>query len=175
MGYDLPAAIGACVAMGEDSRRNVICFAGDGSMQMNIQELQTIASKNLNIKIFVINNDGYLSIKSTHENFFGTVFGAHPESGVDFPNFCKIGTAYGINSYRLNSIEQLKSIAGILSCSGPALIELVVDTNQEFCPKLKSRMGDDGKFVTPELDDMFPFLDRAELISVHNSARNIYN
>ena len=57
----------------------------------------------------------------------------------------------------------------------PALIELVVDTNQEFCPKLKSRMGDDGKFVTPELDDMFPFLDRAELISIHNSARNIYN
>ncbi|MBT3594191.1 MAG: thiamine pyrophosphate-binding protein, partial [Hellea sp.] len=111
--------------------------------------------------------------KSTHENFFGTVFGAHPESGVDFPDFCKISTAYGIKSHRLNSIQKLASIAEILATDGPAVIELIVDINQEFCPKLKSRMGDDGKFVTPELDDMFPFLDRAELISVYNSARNI--
>jgi acetolactate synthase-1/2/3 large subunit len=173
MGYDLPAAIGACVAMGKNSKRNVICFAGDGSMQMNIQELQTIASKNLNIKIFVINNDGYLSIKSTHENFFGTVFGAHPESGVDFPDFCKIATAYGIKSYRLNSSQKLESIAKILSTDGPVVIELVVDIKQEFCPKLKSRMGEDGKFITPELDDMFPFLSREVLQEIRMSAERI--
>ena len=173
MGYDLPAAIGACVAMGKNSKRNVICFAGDGSIQMNIQELQTIASKNLNIKIFLINNDGYLSIKSTHENFFGTVFGSHPESGVDFPDFCKIATAYGVKSYRLNSIQKLASIAEILATDGPAVIELIVDIKQEFCPKLKSRMGDDGKFITPELDDMFPFLPREILQEIRLSAEAI--
>ena len=173
MGYDLPAAIGACVAMEKDSKRNVICFAGDGSIQMNIQELQTIASKNLDIKIFLINNDGYLSIKSTHENFFGTVFGAHPESGVDFPDFCKIAAAYGIKSHRLNSIQGLASIAEILATDGPALIELIVDTKQEFCPKLKSRMGDDGEFITPVLDDMFPFLPREVLQTIRLSAEAI--
>ena len=140
---------------------------------MNIQELQTIESKNLNIKIFLINNDGYLSIKSTHENFFGTVFGAHPESGVDFPDFCKIATAYGIKSYRLNSIQKLASIAEILATDGPAVIELIVDIKQEFCPKLKSRMGDDGKFITPELDDMFPFLPREILQKIRLSAESI--
>ena len=173
MGYDLPAAIGACIAIGKNSKRNVICFAGDGSIQMNIQELQTIASKNLNIKIFLINNDGYLSIKSTQENFFGTVFGAHPDSGVDFPDFCKIAQAYGIKSFRISSDEELASIPEILNTHGPAIIELIVDINQEFCPKLKSRMGDDGKFITPELDDMFPFLSREVLQEIRLSAEAI--
>ena len=173
MGYDLPAAIGACIAMDKNSKRNVICFAGDGSIQMNIQELQTIASKNLNIKIFLINNDGYLSIKSTQENFFGTVFGAHPESGVDFPDFCKVATAYGIKSYRISSNKMLDSIPEILNTHGPALIELIVDIKQEFCPKLKSRMGEDGKFITPELDDMFPFLPTEVLQEIRLSAESI--
>ncbi|MDC0088862.1 thiamine pyrophosphate-binding protein [Porticoccaceae bacterium] len=173
MGYDLPAAIGACVALNEERARNVICFAGDGSIQMNIQELQTIASKKLNIKIFVINNNGYLSIRSTHENFFGSVFGAHPESGVDFPDICKIATAYGIKSHSINSLKKLDSISKILSKKGPVLIELVVDERQEFCPKLKSRMGEDGSFLTPELDDMFPFLTRDVLRGIHISAKGI--
>ena len=173
MGYDLPAAIGACIAAGNDPNKNIICFTGDGSIQMNIQELQTIASKNLNIKIFLINNDGYLSIKSTHDNFFGKVFGAHPESGVDFPDFCKVAAAYGIKSHRFNSIENLKSITEILAHNGPAIIELMVDINQEFCPKLKSRMGEDGTFITPELDDMFPFLPGEVLEEIRSSAQLI--
>ena len=116
------------------------------------------------------NNDGYLSIKSTHENFFGKVFGAHPESGVDFPDFCKIAKAYGIQSYRLNSSKKLESIADILSTYGPVVIELVIDIKQEFFPKLKSRMGDDGKFITPDLDDMFPFLSQEVLQKIRMSA-----
>lgn len=173
MGYDLPAAIGACIALGKQRDKNVICFAGDGSIQMNIQELQTIASKNLNIKIFLINNNGYLSIKSTHENFFDRVFGADPDSGVDFPDFCKIANAYGIKTYSLNSMQKLSSIAEILTTYGPAVIELIVDEKQEFCPRLKSRMGDDGEFITPELDDMFPFLPQEVLQGIRLSAETV--
>ena len=171
MGYDLPAAIGACIAANNDPNKNIICFAGDGSIQMNIQELQTIVSKNLNIKIFLINNNGYLSIKSTHQNFFGKVFGADPESGVDFPDFLKVATAYGIKSYQFNSIENLRNIKQILAYKGPVMIELIVDTNQEFCPKLKSRMGENGTFITPELDDMFPFLPKEVLEEIRSSAQ----
>lgn len=174
MGYDIPAAIGACIAMGDKSKQNVICFAGDGSLQMNIQELQTIFSKQLNIKIFVINNDGYLSIKSTHENFFGKVFGAHPDSGINFPDFCEIAKAYNIKSIKVDSLDSFDVISKILASSGPFLIELMVDTEQEFCPKLKSRMGDNGKFITPELDDMYPFIERSELNKVRDSVTKIF-
>lgn len=173
MGYDLPAAIGACIAMKTDPTSNVICFAGDGSIQMNIQELQTVVSKKLNIKIIIINNGGYLSIRSTHKNFFGEVFGADPESGIDFPDFCKISEAYGLHSYRIRSDQELASIADILTLDGPVVIELMADRNQEFCPKLKSRIDTDGNFITPELDDMFPFLPLEVLNSIRLSAQEI--
>ena len=155
MGYGLPASIGSCIAA---ESTPVLCFTGDGSIQMNIQELQTVVSNNLNLKIIVMNNNGYLSIKSTHENFFDTVFGADPSSGIDFPDFCQIATAYGIRAIKVKSEQDLNVFEELLESPGPALIELMIDPQQEFCPKLKSRMGDDGNFVTPELDDMFPFL-----------------
>ena len=165
MGYDLPASIGASIADNSENSRT-ICIAGDGSLQMNIQELQTLASMKLNLKILLINNGGYLSIKSTHQNFFGEVFGSDPDSGIDFPNFIKIAKAYGIPSDKISPYKSLHKLDSILNENGPALIELMVDTNQEFCPKLKSRMDDNGNFITPELDDMYPFLQRAEIINV---------
>jgi len=168
MGYDLPAAIGAAIADKSTKNSRIICIAGDGSLQMNIQELQTLASTKLNLKILLINNNGYLSIKSTHQNFFGEVFGSDPKSGIDFPNFSKVANAYGINSYTISSHKSLNRLESILKKKEPALIELIVDTKQEFCPKLKSRMDKNGNFITPELDDMYPFLDRDVIINIKN-------
>jgi acetolactate synthase-1/2/3 large subunit len=167
MGYDLPASIGAAIADKSSKNSRIICIAGDGSLQMNIQEFQTLASMNLNLKILLINNNGYLSIKSTHQNFFGEVFGSDPDSGIDFPNFSKIAKAYGISAYKISSYKSLNKLGYILSKKEPALIELMVDTEQEFCPKLKSRMDDKGNFITPELDDMYPFLSKKDILDIN--------
>ena len=156
MGYDLPAAIGAALA---DNKKRIICFAGDGSIMMNIQELQTIKTYNLNILIILLNNSGYLSIKQTHNNFFKNEIGASPNSSVNFPDFTKIAKAFEIKSIKIDTKLKLSRMASVLkNNSGPLLLDLMVDSNQEFIPRIKSRIGNDGKFITPELDDMFPFL-----------------
>src|SRR6185437_6832666 len=99
MGYDLPASIGACVASGKD----VICLAGDGSLQMNIQELMTMVYHQLPIKLFYLNNDGYISMKQTQDNFFGRRIGADTASGVSFPDISKIAEANGLPYMRIES------------------------------------------------------------------------
>jgi acetolactate synthase-1/2/3 large subunit len=169
MGHDLPAAIGAASA----SNQRVICFAGDGSLQMNIQELQTLKTRNLNLIIVVLNNAGYLSIWQTHENFFGKVIGATPASGVDFPDFTAVAKAYGIKAKTFSNVSELKEMDLLLNNDGPLLINIIVDPRQEFVPRIKSRIDENGKFVTPELDDMHPFLDITELDAVRNSAKLI--
>jgi acetolactate synthase-1/2/3 large subunit len=169
MGHDLPAAIGAASA----SNQRVICFAGDGSLQMNIQELQTLKTRNLNLIIVVLNNAGYLSIWQTHENFFGKVIGATPSSGVDFPDFTAVAKAYGINAKTISNVDELDDLDALLKHDGPLLINIIVDARQEFVPRIKSRIDENGKFVTPELDDMHPFLDITELDAVRNSAKLI--
>lgn len=155
MGYDLPAAIGAAIA---DPGRRVVCFAGDGSIQMNIQELQTIKTYQLPITIIVLNNAGYVSIRQTHENFFGQVVGADPDSGVEFPDYAAIAQAYGLRAIRVVGYEALEGLAEWMTKSGPTLIEIVVDPAQGFAPRIKSRVDEQGKFQTPALDDMHPFL-----------------
>lgn len=167
MGYDLPAALGA--AFGGSGRR-VICFAGDGSLQMNIQELQTLRTSGANVIVIVLNNEGYLSIRQTHENFFGRVIGATSASGVEFPDFAEVARAYGIPALRVASSEALPEFDTWLAGNGPLLLDVAVDPTQEFEPRIKSRVDAHGKFVTPELDDMYPFLDKAELNSVRESA-----
>ncbi|SMC29805.1 acetolactate synthase-1/2/3 large subunit [Andreprevotia lacus DSM 23236] len=171
MGYDLPAALGAAIAA---PQRRVICFAGDGSLQMNIQELQTLRTLQLNVIVVVIDNNGYLSIKQTHENFFGQIVGAHPDSGVDFPDFTAIAGAYGLPAQRIAVREQFDALHTMLQQDGPQLIQLEVDSEQSFEPRLKSRMGSDGTFHTPELDDMFPFIAEAELEAVRAEALAIH-
>lgn len=171
MGFDLPAALGAAQARGRQGR--VICFAGDGSLQMNIQELQTLKTSGANVVIIVLNNGGYLSIWQTHQNFFGRVIGATPDSGVDFPDFTAIATAYGIPAWTIASEKDLPEIETLLARNGPLLINAIVDPNQEFSPRIKSRVDEHGQFVTPELDDMHPFLPPAELEAVRNSAENL--
>ena len=155
MGYDLPAAIGAAISKPD---RRIICLAGDGSIMMNLQELQTIKSLNLNIIIFLINNEGYLSIKQTQRNFFGKEHGSSPKSGLTFPNFVAISKSFNLKSQDLkykNWKKQLKNIINLKK--GPLFVNINVDTKQEFEPKLKSKTIN-NKIVTPSLENMYPFL-----------------
>jgi len=170
MGYDLPAAIGASFGTVPDNQRRVICFAGDGSLQMNIQELQTLKTTGRNVVIVVLNNGGYLSIWQTHENFFGRVVGATPASGVEFPDFEAVAQAYGIKSATIQSETDLPRLDALLQEDGPLLLNVVVDPRQEFSPRIKSRVDEQGRFVTPELDDMHPFLEPAEIARIRESA-----
>lgn len=170
MGHDLPAAIGAAVAAPD---RRVICFAGDGSLQMNVQELQTLKTLSANVIVIVLANNGYLSIRQTHENFFPSVVGASPASGVEFPDFAEIAHAYGLQSKRITDPMDMDNLNATLNQNGPALIQIDVDPNQGFEPRIKSRIGSDGKFLTPELDDMFPFLPSEETAAIRAEAARI--
>jgi len=160
MGHDLPSAIGAAVA--RDGKR-VICLAGDGSLQMNIQELQTVAHHRWPIKIFVLSNGGYLSIRQTQSNFFGKLVGATPDSGVSFPDPARVAKAYGINGTRLVGPDFVRRLQRVLASPDPEVCEVVLDRNQTFEPKLTSRRLPDGRMVSSPLEDMAPFLSREEL------------
>ena len=160
MGYDLPAAVGAAVAGGG---RRVICLAGDGSIQLNIQELQTIRHYNLPVKIYVLNNGGYLSIRSTQGNFFKRFIGESPESGVSFPDYTAVARAYGLKAGRIEGKGFESALAESLKSKEPALFEVMLDPEQGFEPRMSSRQLPDGRIVSPELEDMFPFLERDEL------------
>lgn len=162
MGYDLPAAIGA--AIGREGGR-VICIAGDGSVQFNLQELQTIVHHRLPIKIFVLDNGGYLSIRQTQANFFGNLVGESPASGISFPDLTRLAEAYGIPAFTIDHADEISSIEEILSAPGPGLCQVKIDPAQEFEPRLKSRQLADGTLVSPNLEDMYPFLNREELES----------
>lgn len=161
MGYDLPAAIGAAFAGGG---RKVICMAGDGSIQMNIQELQTLLNYKLPIKLFMLNNDGYLSIKQTQTAFFeGHFVGSNPKSGVVLPDMQKIAAAYGIPSYRVtNHAELARVLPEVLKADGPVLCEVMCDPLEIVGPKSASRRLADGRMVSSPLEDLAPFLNREE-------------
>lgn len=161
MGYDLPAAIGASVAAGG---KRVICLAGDGSIQLNIQELQTIIHHQLPIKIFVLNNGGYLSIRQTQSNFFGRMVGESPESGVSFPDMVKVGDAYGLSSFRISNIDFINQIDQVLNIPGPVLCEVMLDPKQFFEPRITSKQLPDGRIISVPLEDMYPFLSKDELL-----------
>jgi acetolactate synthase-1/2/3 large subunit len=154
MGFELPGAIGASIA---NRKKKIICLAGDGSIMMNLQELETIKSLNLNIVIFLINNGGYLSIKQTQKNFFGAEHGSSSESGLTFPNFIKITNSFGIKSFNLKLKDWQSKLKKILNLKGPLFVNVNVDTKQEFEPKLKSKTVN-NKIVTPSLENMYPFL-----------------
>jgi acetolactate synthase I/II/III large subunit len=160
MGYDLPAAIGAACARG-DSR--IFCLAGDGSIMMNLQELQTIAHHGMPVKIMVLNNAGYLSIRSTQMAFFDRLVGEGKESGVSFPDFAAIGAAFGIPSTRISGPSFAEKLEAFLSQDGPALADVLLDGRQLFEPKVAARALPDGRIVSSELEDMSPFLSREEL------------
>lgn len=162
MGYDLPAALGAAAAR---PGQRVIALAGDGSLQMNVQELQTLVHHGWPVKLFVLSNGGYLSIRSTQENFFGRKIGEGPESGLSFPDVVQLAQAYGLPASRIEGVDCAAAIADVLAGPGPAVCDVVLDRAQAFEPKLSSKRLPDGRLVTAPLEDMFPFLDREELRS----------
>jgi acetolactate synthase-1/2/3 large subunit len=145
----------------------VICFEGDGSMQLNIQELQTVVHHQLPLKIFVFNNNGYLSIRTTQETFFDRKYiGEGPASGVSFPDMVKIGTAYGIHSLRIQKYAELdQTIPKILETSGPVLCDVLMPPEQSFAPRASSQRLEDGRMISKPLEDLYPFLDRDEFLS----------
>lgn len=163
MGYDLPAAIGACVC---DSKQDIINVTGDGSIQMNLQELQTIIQNKLPIKIFMINNGGYHSIRQSQMNFFGEpLVGVGQDSNdLSFPDMSKLIPAYGMPYIRCEKTADLGAkIEETLAIDGYAFCEVIVDPEQKFEPKSATKKLPDGSLVSAPLEDLAPFLPREEL------------
>ncbi len=165
MGYGLPAALGVAVS---DNSKRTVCIDGDGSVMMNIQELATIAHNKLNVKLFILNNNGYHSIRQTQTNLFKPPFiGIDGTSGLSFPDFSKLADAFGLPYCTFsNEAGADEVIAKFLSSDGPAICEVVVDPKQNFAPKSSSKVLPDGRIVSPSINDMAPFLDRDEFAAV---------
>lgn len=160
MGADLPEAIGAAVA----SKSQVICLTGDGSIMMNLQELQTIKHYDLPVKVVVFSNDGYNAFRQTCKNFFHDVkIGCNSESGVSFPGFSKVADAFEYKYRRCNNNKELdEALEWLFSSEGQVLLEVKQLLDDPVTPKVMSRILDDGTFATPALQDMAPFLDEEE-------------
>ena len=167
MGYGLPAALGVSFAK---KGKRVVCLDGDGSIQMNLQELQTIVYNNANVKIFVLNNDGYHSMRQTQKNLFhGELAGVSKENGISFPDMEKIAYAYGIPYVRICDTQSIAKQALLtMESPGPAICEVILDKEQFFEPKLSSKVMPDGKIVSPAIDDLSPFLSREEYLENKN-------
>lgn len=171
MGYDLPAAIGAYHATSEE----VICIAGDGSIMMNLQELAYIGGLGLPIKIILLNNGGYHSIRQTQNNYFpDNPVGCGIESGLPFPNFSILSPGFKIKYLSLDQESFMnKTIDKFLAYDGPVLLEVILDLDQDFAPKLASKKLYDGTMVTAELEDMTPLLDDKVMSNIQSEAFKI--
>lgn len=169
MGYGLPAALGVSVS---DNSQRTICIDGDGSIMMNIQELATIAYNRLNIKIILLNNNGYHSIRQTQKNLFNPPFvGIDSESGVGFPDFSRLADSFGIKYFNISGENNCDIILKeLLLLDEPCICEVNIDPKQDFSPKSSSKILPDGKIISPSIDDMAPFLDRDEYAANHYSA-----
>lgn len=164
MGYGLPAAIGLCIA---GNYADTVCLEGDGSIMMNLQELQTIVTNRLPIKLFLINNQGYHSIRITQNNLFKehSKVGIGPESGdLSFPDYSKIAHAFGFPYYAAHSNAEMKQVVDeALAQPGYVFCEIFTDTVQVWEPKSSTKRLEDGTLVSPPLEDLAPFLPREEL------------
>jgi acetolactate synthase I/II/III large subunit len=164
MGFGVPASIGGCLASG---RKRTITVDGDGGFQLNIQELETISRLNLPIKFFILNNQGYVSIRSSQRAYFdGHLVGCDPSSGLTFPDAIKIASAYNIKSVRIFDHSALQdNIRSVLQMPGPVICDVITDPDQIVTPRVSSHIRSDGSMVSRPLEDLFPFLDRKELCS----------
>lgn len=160
MGFGLPGAIGACFA---NDKKKTICISGDGGLQMNIQELQTMVHYKLPIILFVLNNGGYLTIKLMQQNHFGRYVGSDPSSGVSCPDIIKVGTAYGIRTERISNNNELHArIDDVLAEPGPFICEIMMPEDQQLIPRVSSLKKPDGTITAKPLEDLYPFLSREE-------------
>ena len=159
MGYGLPCTIGVS-AKGQ----RTICFEGDGSIMMNLQELETVRFNKLPVKIFLLNNNGYSSIRQTQKNFFnGEMTGSGEESGLGMPDFCKLADGFGLKNIRIETADELEEkIKEVFKDNEPVLCEIMIQKDYIFTPKLSSKTLEDGTIISPSLEDMFPFLPRDE-------------
>lgn len=162
MGYDLPALFGSIIAQRKIAEKNKfkhICITGDGSIMMNLQELQTLSSIKENFIVFILNNDGYHSIRQTQKNFFNTEVGCGPKSGLTFPNFKKISNAFNLNYFSIKKNQDLFKLNEILSLRKKIICEVFIDKSQFFEPRVVSYKNNSGKLFSPPLEDMTPRLD----------------
>jgi acetolactate synthase-1/2/3 large subunit len=161
MGYGIPASIGVCLGSG---KKKTICVDGDGGLQLNIQELATIAHLQLPIKLFVLNNQGYASIRATQKNYFGGPnIGCSPETGVSMPDYRKVARAYGLKTAVIEDQSDLRgAVRRVLRGRGPVVCDVHVNPDEIRSPRVTSIQRPDGSFVSKPLEDLFPFLDRDE-------------
>ena len=171
MGYEIPASIGAYYA----SRNEINCIAGDGSIMMNLQELAYIGGLKLPIRIFILNNKGYHSIRQTQQNYFpDNPVGCGFESGLPFPDFEKLSAGFGMNYLLIDNQESMvKNIDVALSERQPLLVEVILDLDQQFVPKLASKKLSDGSMVTAELEDMSPLIAEETMANIRSEAFDI--
>jgi acetolactate synthase I/II/III large subunit len=164
MGFGLPASIGACIASG---KRRTICLIGDGGLQHNIQELELLKRYQLPVKVFVLNNNAYASIRATHQKFFnGRLVACDPSSGLTLPDTLKIAKAYGLKTFKLGNHQRLKEKINLtLNYRGPLVCEVMVNPGLLTQAKVSSEAKPDGRMVSKPMEDLWPFLDRAEFNS----------
>ncbi|HPH95605.1 MAG TPA: thiamine pyrophosphate-binding protein [Anaerolineaceae bacterium] len=161
MGFGLPAAVGVCLASG---RQPTICVEADGGIQLNAQELETIHRLNLPLKIFVLNNQGYASIRISQQRYFNLLVGADATSGLSLPDMCRVAEAYGIPSLRINSQHNLEGqIKHVIEQPGPVLCDVSIVPDEPRVPSLSTVQMPDGRMVSRPMEDLAPFLDRDEL------------
>ncbi len=161
MGYGLPAAIGACLAGGG---RRTICVEGDGSLQLNSQELATLARLQLPVKLLVLNNGGYSSIRTSQRRYFGTTVGCDPSSGLDFPDTIRLARAYDLPTATIRNQNNLATeLRSVLAMPGPVVCDVTLLPDEIRAPSLASMRRSDGSMSSRPLEDLWPFLDRDEL------------
>ena len=164
MGYGIAASIGASLG---NKKSRIICFEGDGSLQMNIQELATISHNKLNIIILVFSNNGYHSIRQTQKNYFSdNLVGIDEETGLFFPNLKDISSGYGLNYIKITKRNEKSFIENFNKLDTPLLVDIEVDENIDFQPRIKSKKNREGTIVSPELYDMHPFLPEEEIENI---------
>ncbi len=163
MGSGLPESVGASFAR---NKGRTICMCGDGSMQLNIQELQTVAHHNLPVKIFIFNNEGYLAIRHTQDGFLDSSYvGSDTSGGVSLPDFIKVAEAYGIKAKRVFNFGELeKGMRWALESEGPVVCEVMIARDQEVVPRQGFMKASDGTYKPTPLEDMYPHLDRKEFL-----------
>jgi len=164
MGYALPASIAVCLAGG---RKRTVCVDGDGGFQFNIQELETVARLGLPIKFFVLNNDGYASIRASQANYFGQAsIGCDERTGLTVPNISKVAAAYGLQTAIISDQSNLsREVRRVLDMPGPVVCDVQVIPDEVRAPRLSSMQRPDGSFVSKPLEDLWPFLDRKEFLA----------
>jgi acetolactate synthase-1/2/3 large subunit len=163
MGYGLPAAIGACLAGG---RCPIVCVDGDGGLQLNVQEFETVRRLGLPIKLFVLSNEGFSSIRTSQNRWFGRLSGADPSSGLTLPDLLKVASAYGLKTARIADQRNLRGeIRDVLKMPGPVVCEVLTIPDEQRVPSMSSAQREDGSLYSKPIEDLWPFLDRKEFLA----------